>query len=536
LHDSAVYKALRAVTILTFAWTVVVRLTGGIDTRIAGVALRSRDVFRPGIITLALLMVQAVWHRAAASRDIEQLAASLARAAVPIGVCAAVLISGCAIYFGSAIAGGSDPYGYVSQAYGWANGPLPKPIPLLLQLAVPAPDPIQIPLGYRPGPQAHTMVPTYSPGLPLIMAAALIVGHTGPFLVVPAFAALLVWLTFAFARRAAGPAAGVCAALVILTSPIVLYQSIFPMSDVPAGAMWTAAALASLRPTRRGAAIAGLSVAAALLIRPNLLPLAVVPFLQVALSARGRERWVRIAVFALAIAPASLFIAFLNAMWFGGPWKSGYGGLGELYAVSNIRANLARYPAWFLQSQSLWALVGIVPLLPMFRRHSDWPTIRLAVAMIASTIACYATYAPFEQWSYLRFMLPCMGAVAVLIAVGLVSLVRTMPLPWGYLASALVLCSLLASTMRFSQEARVFGGVKAGERRYAEIGAFVASDFPENAVVLTMQHSGTIRWYGGRVTVRYDLLPKEWANQVPLEIERAGYHPYMSSTTGRDPT
>ena len=69
------------------------------------------------------------------------------------------------------------------------------------------------------------MVPSYAPGLPLMMAAALVFGACGPFLVVPLCAALVVWLAFLLGRRTGGPWAGILAALLVATSPIVLFQS-----------------------------------------------------------------------------------------------------------------------------------------------------------------------------------------------------------------------------------------------------------------------------------------------------------------------
>ena len=86
--------------------------------------------------------------------------------------------------------GGADSYGYVNQAYDWASGQLPRPIPDT-HAAVPGSDVMQIPLGYRTA-RPHTMVPIYAPGLPLIMAVSLLAGRRGPFFVVPIVGVLYV--------------------------------------------------------------------------------------------------------------------------------------------------------------------------------------------------------------------------------------------------------------------------------------------------------------------------------------------------------
>ena len=42
-----------------------------------------------------------------------------------------------------------------------------------------------------------------------------------------------------------------------------------------------------------------------------------------------------------------------------------------------------------------------------------------------------------------------------------------------------------------------------------------------------MQHSCSLRFYTGRVSLRYDEVKEQWAPQVVAAVERAGFHPYM---------
>ena len=144
-----------------------------------------------------------------------------------------------ALYFGTFTAAGADAYGYMSQAYGWARGELPGPPRVALALPLRESDALQMPLGYRGGREPHSMVPTYAPGMPLLMAVFLVFGACGPYLVVPATAALLVWAVFVWARRTIGSTGALLAAVVVTVTPVVLWQAILPMSDVPAGAAWT---------------------------------------------------------------------------------------------------------------------------------------------------------------------------------------------------------------------------------------------------------------------------------------------------------
>jgi hypothetical protein len=524
-----VRRLLVVLIVFAFAWAAIVLVTGGVQWHVAGVLFRSRDPARALQIGLALLLMYAVVFREAAAEDTQRVSGIVRRAAPLFAAILATLLAAHGIAHGTFTAGGSDSYGYISQAYGWANGHLPHAYVLPLTLPAAAPDHVQVPLAYTVGVEPHTMVPICPPGLPLLMAAGvLIAGPIGLYLIVPACAALYVWLTFALGRRVAGPTAGLIAALLVATSPAVLFQTLWPMSDVPAGALWTAAAVAALRPGRGGVSASGLCTTAGLLVRPNLLPLVLVPLAQVVLAARGRERIVRAALFLAPIIPAALFVAGLNALWYGAPTSSGYGTSAELYSVKDIWPNVQRYALWLWQSQSPWMLLAAVPLVPSLGTGVARGPLRLSAALFIVTWLCYVAYFQFDDWWYLRFLLPGLGAFFVLVAAGMVTLARRVEHPWGRVAAAVIVILITRHVTGYAIGKGVFGALKAGERRYVYVGEFIRRALPASAVVLSMQHSGSIRFYSGRMTLRYDWVPPEWAPNVAAELKRLGYHPYLA--------
>jgi hypothetical protein len=525
---STILRVQRLLLILSGAalgWAALVLVTGGIEWRIAGVLFRSKDPGRALAAAIVLLLIHAVAFRQTFSCDIDRLASFVRRLLPGLALCCAVVLGVHAVRYGTFTASGSDSWGYVSQAYGWANGTLPRAEPIPISLPWPSGDASLAPLGYRPGPQPHTIVPSYAPGFPLMMAAALAFGACGPFLVVPLCAVLLVWLTFLLGRRTGGPWAGILAAILAVTSPVVLFQSLWPMSDIPAAALWTGAALAALGDTRRSAFATGAWTAAGFLVRPNLPLLPLVLLAHLASSARGRERWVRVALFSAAALPAALAIAALNAFWYGAPWRSGYGA--EIFSAGNILPNLARYPLWLWQSQSPLVLLATVPFLPRFRSDASRRAARLGGSLFLATLVSYLLYYYFEHWSFVRFLLPAMPALLALMATGIVTLGRRVPRPWGHVAVAAVTIVLLGYTTRFSIGQGMFGPLKLGERRYADVGAYIQRALPSNAVVFTVQQSGSVRFYAGRMTVRWDLIDRDWTGRAAAETERLGLHPYM---------
>jgi hypothetical protein len=116
-----------------------------------------------------------------------------------VAVASMVVVAGLwvGIHYGSYAAGGSDSYGYVSQAPLWLHGDLHIKQPWVAQMTWPQREWSFAPLGYRPSSPDGTIVPTYPPGLPILMAAFLgLFGANGPFYVVPLLGAVALLGTY----------------------------------------------------------------------------------------------------------------------------------------------------------------------------------------------------------------------------------------------------------------------------------------------------------------------------------------------------
>jgi 4-amino-4-deoxy-L-arabinose transferase-like glycosyltransferase len=68
----------------------------------------------------------------------------------------------------------------------------------------------------------------------MLMALALkIGGESAVYMVVPICAGLIVVLTYLIGARFAGPRTGFLAAVLLTCSPMFLFESLEPMSDIP---------------------------------------------------------------------------------------------------------------------------------------------------------------------------------------------------------------------------------------------------------------------------------------------------------------
>lgn len=441
------------------------------------------------------------------------------------------------IVWGTHVAGGPDSYCYLSQAELFASGQVMHIEPLAAAATWEKGADAFVPVGHVPAfSRPDASVPMCSPGYPIAMAAVrLLGGRTAMFAVVPVLGALTVWLTFVLGRRIGDEASGAAAAMLMAASPAFLYQVVQPMSDVPATALWAAALVALTHPqlieSVWRAALAGMATGAAILIRPNLVPIAgvaaLVVFCDRPVQWRGVIRtWI---LFAVGVAPFVLLVALLQNAMYGSPLRSGYGNLSFLFRLEHVWPNLQRYPVWLLHTETPLVLLALAaPWLirdRFARRRCLW-----LLAFAGGVFACYIPYEVFDAWWYLRFVLPAYPALLVLTAMGLIVLLGRAGTVWQHTGVAVV-ALLSIFLVRGAIERHAFG-LWEFERRFRLAGEYVAARLPENAVIVTAQESGSVRFYAGRPTLTWRELPADGLDRALIFVRAHRFHPYFLIETG----
>lgn len=536
---------------LAAVWSAVTLVSGGFVLRAGPLALSSRDPVRPLIVAAVLLAAARLFLASAAfgtavravtgGRD--GLAARIACAAA-----AGVLIF--AIAWNTRAAGGSDSSCYVLQAEAFARGQLALTNPLSAALPG-APPAVFAPTGFVPSRIApFAAVPICGPGLALAMAAAAsVAGRNAVFLVVPGFAALAVWLTFVLGRRLLNNDDGVtgaCAAVLLATSPIFLYQAVQPMSDVPAAALWLAALVLVSSPAaaqaeagrgdRRGEIAAGLCASLAVLMRPNV-ALIVLPLLLLLPRARladareaRRRAWVR---FGLAAVPGLAVMAWLNAARYGSPLASGYGSTDVLFSFGHVVPNLARYPRWLIETETPFITAALLAPWWAWRHRAHAPLVLVSLAAVVLTVVTYLTYTVFDDWWYTRFLLPVLPALIVLSVAVLLEFVRRRPSI--RVGIAIVTCAVVGAWHLHVAGARHVLDLQALESRFVVTGRYVSRALPPNAVVLAVQHSGSVRYHGGRATLAWDGVGPDSLDASIASLRGSGHPTYIVLEDAEEP-
>jgi hypothetical protein len=240
----------------------------------------------------------------------------------------------------------------------------------------------------------------------------------------------------------------------------------------------------------------------------------------------------RLVAFVLGAAPGVLLLAFLQWAYYGSPLASGYGRLEAIFSFRNVVPNLVRYPRWLVESQTpVLALSLVAPVLLWRGRHHPggrgrW---RLGLVLLSSSAIVFATYlffTPFDDWAFLRYLLPALPGLVVLASALVVAAFDRVPVPARWAGLALFCGLMVWFSMGEAANRQVFQ-LKAFERKYLDAGTWVASRLPRDAVVLTWQQSGSLRLYADRLTVRWDLLDPDWLDRALAFLDAHGRRPYL---------
>ena len=506
-------KVLLAIAATFIVAAVILAVSGGFRTTVGGFRISARS---PLAASIAALIAGAAWFALARrdraiATDLETAWGAIERNASRLIGCVALISFVVAAAFATRSASGADASGYLSQAQLWYEGKywLQDGISLVLHEKLPDLEPgqwITTPLGWRPMGLPGMQAPTYPPGLPMLMSiphgTAGIVGVTA---LISASAALAVWS----AGMMAGGVAGVIAAISLALSPVFLYQSIQPMSDVPATAAWMAAFVVAARTSR--SFDAGLLCALAVLIRPNLAPLAIAPLMI------SKNKW----AFAIPLTLAAILLMLVQRFWYGSPFKTGYGPVDGLFALANVGPNAIRYVTWLVAT----APVMLLAPLGFARLKSDRQAQALA-AFAVFVVTAYLVYGVFEHWSYLRFLLPALAVFAIFAAVELSAWIDR----WPISSRAPILFGLVLGVSAFSlSAARSRDTFKLADqlRRVEQVADFINDRVPSEAVLLSGEQSGSMRYYTHRPIVRWEAATPEMLSKVVVALEESGARVYI---------
>ncbi len=437
-----------------------------------------------------------------------------------IAALAAISLAAFGVVKGTWAVGGSDSSCYALMADAMASGRLQPASALAVEAPWPDAARTLAPGGFIPSPvRPDAASPICAPGFSVLLAPlAAAFGRNAIFLLIPLSGAVLVFSSFLIARWLAGGMAGATAAVLTATSPIVLFQVVQPMNDVLAAALWLAAMAWFINKPQP--VVCGILIGLAILVRPNLAPLALV-FAALPLV-RGRPHPLgELTMMATAAVPGVTLMLWLNYGLYGSPIASGYGDATRLFGTAHIQDNLTNF------GRALWQTQYFVPLLGVMAPFIFTGDIRklsvLLVIAAATVTSVYLLYQPFPEWWYLRFLIPALVLLLILTSAAAVEL-ATRARIGGVIPIVAVLLAILGT--RAAGDRQAFE-LQQLEGRYRDTATLITDRLPANAVLITVWQSGSVRFHAGREAVLWDSLDPAWLDRAIAWLTERGLQPYL---------
>jgi hypothetical protein len=88
-------------------------------------------------------------------------------------------------------------------------------------------------------------------------------------------------------------------------------------------------------------------------------------------------------------------------------------------------------------------------------------------------------------------------------------------------------CTLVPTWYVMKSRSLTVFTIRQAEHRYAAVGEYLGRTLPPKAIVLTMIESGSVRLYGARLTLRWDMLDPDRLDGAIETLRAAGYYPYL---------
>ena len=475
-------------------------LTGAGGIWLGPLLVPVREPGRPVAGAIVLLAIRAAW----AWRDISRHRPAIpARGAGPAGarvVYAFALAAALLVWTHLHVryCGGLDSYGYVSAAHALAQGTpiLTQPMAgwLPFERAVDA----ATPLGWTAAPSGTAIVPGYPLGFPLVMTAAILAGGPVAAFYVPLLAGVgAVVLSYLLARRVAPPWAAAAAATAVAWNPVLINMAAQPMSDAPA-AFWYLLALTLASGACARPLPAGLAFAMAVWTRPLVIALA--PALLCMLPRRRASAW----RFAAGATP--VFVAMAGMQWwlYGSPLRTGYGGTAGLFTTANIGRHLGAFAYWTVAVHGP-ALVAAFAL-GLWRAPRRLAAAS-AIGLVLGVLPYMFNRQFFDDWDVARYLLPALLPCVVVAVLGAVSLAQAvLPGRTAILGVLLFTALVCAASARLVSTQPIWTLVRQ-ESRYAAVAAWFTDRAPAQTLVFADLHSGSLRHYAERPTLRWVRMP-----------------------------
>jgi len=372
----------------------------------------------------------------------------------------------------------------------------------------------------RPGDDER-FYPNYPPGYPLLIALVRLMfpgWQNGIFYVTPLLALLAALAVYGLGRRLGRGEAGLWAALLLLLTPVTIYNGTHAFSDVPALAcllMGYALLLTNERPSALRGMAAGVFFGYAWLIRQisvvELIGVAVWLWLNRAEWRHPRRAWLGMGV-TLALLGAAVLV--YNTRVFGGPFTTGYAPQHHwipfpAFSWQNFLGQSPIRPGGYQAVlTTVWGNLGVLGLagaavgLCVTPRR---PVITLGITALAFSIV-QAFYAWPASDTYGRFLLPTLAILRLFVALGMAWLLGRLRARREIVLVLGTVLILLAQGPQALDTFRVVAQRTADTAARVAYVRDVAVRTPPTAIFISRRYGDHFILYGNRAALLLEML------------------------------
>jgi hypothetical protein len=171
----------------------------------------------------------------------------------------------------------------------------------------------------------------------------------------------------------------------------------------------------------------------------------------------------------------------------------------------------------------LIALFLVAPLWIVRRPPPARPPFLLLWAFAIAVVVAYLPYVYFQphEWMYTRFLLPAIPIMWLLVAIPASEFLRRVRPSTRAFAAAAALAAMVGFSIWVAERRAIFD-LRRGEAKYVEAAEYAQRTLPADAVIVSMQHSGSLWFYTSRPIVRWDYLEPQEADAVVASLAAEG--------------
>jgi hypothetical protein len=231
-----------------------------------------------------------------------------------------------------------------------------------------------------------------------------------------------------------------------------------------------------------------------------------------------------------AIGPA--VVLWSNALFYGGPFEAGYKASEVFFQWAHVAPNLSLYPSWLIEVHSAGAFAGLIAVPMAMAKGARTVDGRRsivvamsALAIIVVNVALIVLYLPPNQWIALRFVLPAVAALFLLLSAAVVWIAQWAAQIWRPLAIGVLIPPAFVIQTGVPE---VRAAMASQQITWAVLlmGHYLREALPADSVILSYMHSGSAAHYANRPIVRLDIVQPD-LDAVITSLEAHGFHPLL---------